>query len=301
MTRVAAVVAGGLLVAHAAPAAKARAQSAQSGAPIGQWLLELRAGDPNVRASAACSLGELGERADEAVGPLVDLLSDESRVTVDPCGTDRGPHWEDDLTVGEVAAVSLARIKGHAVDGLIGALGRPEPAARRNAAFGLGLTGDSRVVEPLARALGDASPSVRGKAAWSLGLQGDDRAVLPLTGALRDEDGDVRSQAAWALGLKGDRRAVLPLVEALDDSSPGVRAQAAWALGLKGDDRAIEPLMARLADESPSAAAQAAWALGLKGDQRALDQLRVALRSKSAEVRQQSAWAIGMISLRGAP
>jgi hypothetical protein len=56
-------------------------------------------------------------------------------------------------------------------------------------------------VDGLVNALSDASPDVRSQAAWALGMIGDSRAVEPLSRALKDEDAEVREQAAWALGL----------------------------------------------------------------------------------------------------
>jgi HEAT repeat protein len=267
---------------------------------VGAWIAALGSPDANQRASAACALGEIGEKADAAIPALARLLGDEARVTDLRCGEhDKNDgRVGDDLTVGRVAAISLARINGPAVDVLLTGLRDVNWVVRRNSAFGLGLAGSDRAVEPLVAALGDAVWQVRAQSAWSLGLQGDGRAVEPLARALVDANDEVRGQAAWALGLKGDERAVPPLVDALEDRSPSVRSQAAWALGLQGDDRAVEPLVRRLGDEDQGVQAQAAWALGLKGDERALAPLTEALKASSAELRKNAAWALGLISVR---
>jgi HEAT repeat protein len=266
-------------------------------------LRDLSSPDADRRASAACQIGEMGPRAASAVGALAAMLGDASEVKTLDCGehkreeslTRRG---DGSLTVGEVAAVALARIGSPAFEAVAGALGGADWRARMNAAFSLGLFGGDRSVEPLVGALGDSVASVRERAAWALGLQGDERAVEPLAAALADGSDTVRSQAAWALGLKGDERSIEPLVGSLEDASPKVRSQAAWALGLKADGRAVEPLIRRLEDEDATVQSQAAWALGLKGDARAEAPLTRALKSPSADVRRQAAWALGMIGLR---
>jgi HEAT repeat protein len=81
-------------------------------------------------------------------------------------------------------------------------------------------------------ALKDSDAQVRSQAAWALGLKGDSRAVESLVEALKDTDGHTRSQAAWALGLKGDYRAVEALSAATKDDNNHVRKQATWALGM---------------------------------------------------------------------
>jgi HEAT repeat protein len=284
------------------PAAIRQAALAQGdAAQIQQWTSALAATDPVERASAACQLGERGERADAAIPGLVHLLADATVLSQFQCPSDRSNHEpfnKNDTTVGEIAAVALARINGPAVDALIGATRGRSAVTRVNAAFGLGLAGSSKAVEPLVAALRDEEPTVREKAAWSLGLQGDERSVEPLAKALGDPREGVRCQAAWALGLKGDERSVEPLTRALDDRSARVRAQAAWALGLKGDERAIDGLVRRLTDDDSAVASQAAWALGLKGDARALEPLAGALKSPSADVRKQAVWAISMLGMR---
>jgi HEAT repeat protein len=264
---------------------------------------DLSSPDADRRASAACQIGEMGPRAASAVSALAAMLSDATEVKNFDCGehdkNERGAKWrEDTLTVGEVAAVALARIGDPSFEVVIGALGGADWRARMNAAFSLGLFGGDRSVEPLVAVLGDSVADVRGRAAWALGLQGDRRAVEPLASALEDASDGVRSQAAWALGLKGDERSVEPLIRSLEDSSPKVRSQAAWALGLKGDNRAVESLIRRLEDEDATVQSQSAWALGLKGDRRAEAPLTRALKSPSAEVRRQAAWALGMIGMR---
>ena len=205
---------------------------------------KLSSTNPRERVEGACTLGEA--RAISAIPDLIKLLGDDSPVEQPVCGQDK--HWgngTDEIpktTPGEMAAVALSRMKGAAVEPLIGALKAGVWQARANASFAMGLIHDSRTVEPLIAATRDPDWPVRSKAAWSLGLVGDERAVEPLTLSLKDPEWKVRAQAAWALGLKGDSRAVEGLIAALIDPNPKVQSQAAWALGLKGDERAVEPL-----------------------------------------------------------
>ena len=103
---------------------------------VREWIAALGSSDPKERASAACSLGELGERADAAIPALVRLLGDETAVSDFACGEQGSNEGNGgtDLTVGKVAAVSLARINGPAVDALVTAIGDANWVTRRNAA-----------------------------------------------------------------------------------------------------------------------------------------------------------------------
>jgi beta-lactamase regulating signal transducer with metallopeptidase domain len=121
----------------------------------------------------------------------------------------------------------------------------------------------SGAVESLVAALKDDDAGVRAQAAWSLGVKGDSRAVAGLVDALKDSSVPVRSQAAWSLGMIGNSASVDALIAALKDPSPQVKARAAWALGMKGAKRAIEPLNDAMKDENPQVRKDAAWALGM--------------------------------------
>lgn len=298
---------GGLALAPAsegaAPLAAPATTAPAAQGSLDQLLRDLSSPDADRRAAAACQIGEMGPRAASAVGALASLLTDGAEVKNLDCGEHKRKEYmaegrNEPLTVGEVAAVALARIGDPSFEAVANALGGADWRGRMNAAFALGLFGGERSVGPLAGALRDPVASVRARAAWALGLQGDERAVEPLVAALDDSSDTVRSQAAWSLGLKGDDRSIEPLIGKLEDESPEVRSRAAWALGLKADGRAIEPLIRRLEDEQASVQSQAAWALGLKGDERAQEPLTRALKSPAPEVRRQAAWALGMIGLR---
>ena len=170
-------------------------------------IQKLSSSNPTERAEAACALGDI--RATAAIPALIYTLGDDA--TVDQPACSQKGSWRNNeinkTSVGEVAAVALARIGGAAVEPLVSVLKHDAWQVRTNAAFALGLIRDERSIEPLIAATKDSEWHVREKAVWSLGLAGDRRAVEPLALALKDAECKVRAQAAWALGLKGDNRA----------------------------------------------------------------------------------------------
>lgn len=226
---------------------------------------DLSAGDPVVRARAACGLRDLGDAASEGIPQLVSLLSDGSPIEGTVCGRRWSRGGPNDLTSpGELAAAALASIGSRAFQPVLATLRSDAWIGRRNAA-------------------------------WTLGALDDTRAVNALVGATRDREAPVREQAAWALGVIDDRDGVPALIAVLKDADHRVRKQAAWALGVLDDARAVEPLMGALSDENADVREQAAWALGVIGDSRAVPVLVSALKDGSAGVRRQAAWAIGVI------
>jgi len=176
------------LVSHSA-AATAPNDEAQAAAAthVAERTAALSSTDARVRGRAACDLGELGKSADSAIGPLRALLSDNARIPSSTCDRENGRYGGGETTVGELAALALARINGPAVDALLDATSDENTSTREHAAFGLGLAGDPRAVPRLVRLLSDREAAVRSKSAWALGLQGDSRSVEPLTVTLRDE------------------------------------------------------------------------------------------------------------------
>lgn len=246
--------------------ASATAQRPNGGADVRVKTANLGAADPAVRAQAACELREAGDRAAEALAPLIKLLSDGSPVDARVCGQRwwRGDS-EDVTTPGELAAAALASIGSAAVAPLIGALAHDAWIARRNAAWALGALDDARAVNPLVQVLADREPAVRRQAAWALGAIDDRTAVPALVTALKDDDPAVRKQSAWALGAIDDSRALDALIAALADGQADVREQAAWALGVLGDSRALNGLLTALKDTSAGVRRQAAWAIGVIG------------------------------------
>jgi HEAT repeat protein len=231
--------------------------------PVRDLVLDLRANDPLVRARAACSLKEHGDRSSEAIDPLIQMLGDATPLDSAVCRERWRRSSEDQTTPGDLAAAALVAIGTSSVQPLIGALQQPSWIARRNAAWALGALDDPRGVAPVAKSLQDPQPDVRVQAAWALGTMDASAAVKGLVAALADTDARVRTQAAWALGAIGDAAAVEQLIDALKDESKDVRTQAAWALGVIGDGRASQGLVAALKDAEPGVRRQAAWALGV--------------------------------------
>ncbi len=115
--------------------------------------------DPQVRARAAKSLGELEDPA--AVEPLAAALKDKNK---DP----------------------------GSVDPLIDALTDKSSEVRKWSAMALGEIGDKRAAQPLVAALKDKDRGVRTKAAEALGKTGNATAIKPLIDVLGDDCSDCR-------------------------------------------------------------------------------------------------------------
>ncbi|HEX6975830.1 MAG TPA: HEAT repeat domain-containing protein [Vicinamibacterales bacterium] len=202
---------------------------------VKELVTDLTDGDPVVRTRAACDLREAGDRAIDAIQPLVELLADGTRVDPEVCGRERwNTHRQDPTSPGEQAARALASIGSRVFDPVLSTLESRAWTARKNAAWTLGALDDSRAVQALVAALRDTEPSVREQVAWALGAIGDDAAVDGLVAALKDENARVREQAAWALGAIGNAKATDALLPLLKDQDVGVRRQAAWAIGAIG-------------------------------------------------------------------
>lgn len=253
------------------------------------WDL-LYGGSADVRASAAVSLGRIGDP--RAVDPLIEALQDE------------------DPEVRKNAAVALGEISDpRAVNPLIEVLDDENPEVWRNVTEALGKLGE-QAVDPLIMILideGQQSSDARSGAARALGKIGDPRAVEPLIVALKDEAYMVRSGAASALGEISDPRAVDPLIEALSDDEWVVLGSVATALGEIGDPKAVDPLIEALEYEDSARTAllrafpnrwvraSAANALGDIGDTRAVGPLTVALGDGDEYVRKAAGEALEKI------
>jgi HEAT repeat protein len=128
-------------------------------------------------------------------------------------------------------AKALADIGQPAVQPLIEVLQHESSFIAAAAAYGLGLIGDPKAVDPLVEGLGRMhDPYVRQAAAEALGAIGDKRAVKPLTKALEDLDVTTCMNAAYALGQIGDSQAVQPLMDKMGHEERFVRRYAGEAL-----------------------------------------------------------------------
>jgi HEAT repeat protein len=135
------------------------------------------------------------------------------------------------------------------VAGILDALRRGRPRARRAAANALVRLPDPRSAEPLAAALAEDDPLLRRNAAIALGEirdtgSGREAATIDaaLIRALGDPDASVRTMAAASLGRTRPAEALVPLIGLLDDPERPVRTTAAVVLRGYEDPRAAEAL-----------------------------------------------------------
>ena len=100
------------------------------GLPMGQTprsakelISDMAATDASVRTRAACGLRELGDRAVDAIAPLVAMLADGSPVDGTICNRRWSNHGEENLTSpGEEAAAALVAIGTRAFQPVLAAL-----------------------------------------------------------------------------------------------------------------------------------------------------------------------------------
>ncbi len=132
----------------------------------------------------------------------------------------------------EAAAWALSNLKHRsAVKPLIKALGDPKISVEIFACVGLGRQArpPMDVMLKVLRSK-DRRPEVRAACAFALGLTGNSRAIDPLVAMLDDERQDLVVKAAWGLGMLGARRATRPLSRRLWSSTDDVQRSIAWAL-----------------------------------------------------------------------
>jgi len=183
--------------------------------------------NPQFRAAAAWTIGQIGPEARDAVGPLATCLKDPDRL------------------VRKAAVIALSDIRGgddEKTARLLGeALQDPDRSVRQRVVETLGRIGPpaAAAAGALTAALSDTNKFVAEAAAQTLGDLGSKAAEATdaLIDALQDTNGKVRRTAAWALGRIGPaaaERAIGPLCAALRDGSWKVRLAAAEALASFG-------------------------------------------------------------------
>lgn len=217
-----------------------------SPAEVSMRLTELLT-DPNpeVRRTAAESLGKIGERS-ASQGLLVALKDQDPRVRA-------------------AAAVSLGRL-GDSANGiaLVGRLVDSSEDVRAASALALSEIETTAVSEAeTLRMLRHRDASVRMATTRALAGQDSVRFTGELVAALQDADAQVRQGVAAALGETGDGRAIPHLVRLLkNDSNAGVRSEAAFRLGKLGDTSILRELSeAAQADADPRTRVWAGWAV----------------------------------------
>jgi HEAT repeat protein len=162
-----------------------------------------------------------------------------------------------DDVVAFLAADTLRRIGGPAVDPVAAKLGSGPPEVRRRLAELAGAlpespTAETKILESLGRAAEhDEAWIVRAQSARALGLRASRRpekgyAAAVLSRALSDPDAEVRKTALRALSDLGDASAVPALIRALERS-----AAAGDLAGLKGAQSALRELLGVPRDLDP--------------------------------------------------
>jgi HEAT repeat protein len=135
------------------------------------------------------------------------------------------------------------------------------PEEQRSVLYGLGMTGDPRVLPHLLKALDDGDRRIRLAAVGALGMTGDARVVPHLAKALGDGDRRIRSAAVRGLGRLQDRRATDLLLTGARDTSRWVRVASIRFLAARDDARAPAALIAALGDEHADVCREAAKGL----------------------------------------
>ena len=216
---------------------------------IEKQKLRLNSAETEERRDAAMRLGALGRA--EASRAVLSALADPSAIV---------------RVTAASAVTSLPADESVAV--LIPLLNDKDPFVRKEVAYSLGATHNSRAVAALVERLTtDKDDGVRGAAAVALGTIRDEAAVLPLAQVLSPAGPSARSArkrktrenefvlraAARSLGKIGSRAGLPALIQVLtnDTLADDIRREAALALGLIGDPSAIPALRAATSGSDP--------------------------------------------------
>ena len=214
----------------------------------------LRDPHPDVRRTAALSLGKIGHSA--GVPALVKGLGDPDPVVREYSAWALGEIGEEDVNTQAAMA-------------LVGAIGDERPAVKRAAAQALGKIGTRQpVIDVLIEALAVGELESRRSAVHALAQLEGISAYPALLSALGDRDARVRQGAVAALGELGDPRALPALRKRLlRDRNVGVRTEAAFRIGKLGG-RADLPFLQKAANTDPTPLVHlwAMWALQNVGD-----------------------------------
>ncbi|MFH1034736.1 MAG: HEAT repeat domain-containing protein [Pseudomonadota bacterium] len=272
--------------------------------------------DPNVRATAAISLGR--RRESLAVPALIKALSDEQWVrfaaieALAAIGDTQAlepllavMREDDELAQASIAAALGSFVDPRAADCLLQALesarGALVPllvnALLKTATQDFIATLDpvlrERVVLGLVDSLEDPSDQVRADALKGLARMGETGAVYAILNlARRNQDPEVAGlilRALVAIGAPG------PLMGAAGDHDPRVAEVAVAALGSLGGQDAAQALVKALEHPSSKVRRQAAQHLGALGCHQAVPCLEMALQDQDPRVQRESAQALGLL------
>ena len=191
-----------------------------------KWKVEgLYSNDPLERAAAVDALGDMGDKAANAIPFLIGMLDD-----IEPC-PEEGVRYISKPLVRDRVIKALVKIGPRAIQPLIDALRQEKKGeVRAPIIYVLGSIRNDRVVPQLLDSLDDTELLVRGEVLKALGKIGGSRALRSLLDSLKDKNEYMRSCAAEALGNLEDPFAVDYLIGVLDDGSSVVRAAALKAL-----------------------------------------------------------------------
>lgn len=184
---------------------------------------------------------------------------------------------DDDITVCQEAADTLAQKGDEAVPSLIEALSEATVGLKGQVIFLLGRIGSEEAVPALVEVLdNEENAYLRRNAAESLGKIRNGSALSTLTTSLYDEDTSVRQRSAWALGQLDNTVATGYLLGALNDErQEGVKVAIVGSLKVLKDQAATETLLSELKSENDlSYKNEVVMALGEIKDIRAVDELK---------------------------
>lgn len=195
------------------------------------------------------------------------------------------------------AALTLAAFPPEAVlPVLLKALEYKRPSVRANAAWSLGLVGDSKALHGLVKHLWDEDVEVRREAVLALGRLKNPESVEPLRKVLASKmDVSIIYDAARALGDIGSTEAIGDLIKTMEkDPDWRVKGACARALGKIGEGRTAEALGRLLLQESGDPLEAwvkdvTAWALSDMGE--AAPVLK-AMRSQREGIQRRACWAM---------
>lgn len=207
---------------------------------------------------------------------------------------------DDSPKVRAAAAVALGRIQNvGTISGLSLALKDRTASVRKEAAFALGLVGDSTAAPALIQRLKtEPDVTVRGSLVTALGMLTARSAGPSLAKSIRSPHATERWAAALAAARSRDSSLVEPLAAAARDARPEMRWRVAYALGRIGDIRGSSALRRLSTDKVDMVRYSAARGLGDIGDSAAAPRLVSMLADSSWRVRVNAAHALGAIRAR---
>jgi HEAT repeat protein len=223
---------------------------------VRQEIMRLYSGDAGQRATAARTLGKLGEGSVPAIPFLAEMLGETDDVVerASPIPS-QGPvsHvgiGDKQYKVGELVAEALGNIGRPALSPLVSALREGRKWERIHAAQALGKIKDTSAVTALIEAIQDGDERLRKCAVVSLGDADDPRVVDQLLVALKDEQAIVRSSAATQLGKRDQSNVVEALLGTVHDDDVKVRSAVVEALGWMSDARVVATIDSAAGDSA---------------------------------------------------